>query len=337
MLHSVLNDGSWDYAFLATPMADLARLVADLRGRGYSFVKASEWPTLGKGNFASISFDDGYLDNWTILFPWMRDNKVPFTVFINRDFVVDDNVCRPFGLRIPGYLNTQEVRSMADSGIVDFQSHSCTHTWYPTSGNVIDIYDSKKKPTYPWMQWNSNVSRKHEWLTYTTNELNGYPVFENDRSLRAIRFLLPLDAITDFNLRVAREKLTVAKANELFQEKFATYGKMETVEQALERYSEEISGNGDFIEALTGRRPSILCWPGGAYNEYSLKLAESLGLITTSKIGYGAENRFLHRISPTNHYGKDRWPWKDQALTLSYYLTRYRFNNFAYRMRKVFT
>ena len=336
MLHSVLDDDSWDYSFLATSMAEIARLVADLRSRGYLFVKACEWPNLEKGRFASISFDDGYLDNWTVLFPWMHENKVPFTVFINRDFVIEDSVCRPFNTRLPGYLNSEEIRRMAESGVVDFQSHSCTHTWYPISGRVVDIYHSERKAAYPWMQWNSDVSRKFEWLTYTDDRLNGYPVFENDRSLRAVKFLLPNDVVNDFNAQVANDSLTVIEANELFQAKYVRFGQEETVEQSISRYSDEIVGNNDFIENLTGVRPTVLCWPGGAYNEHSLRLAESLGLVTTSKVGFGAESKFLHRISPTNHYGRDRWPWKDQALTFSYYLARYRLKNISYRLRRFF-
>ncbi len=333
MLHSVLDGNSWDYAFLATPMKDLARLVDDLKARGYTFVMAREWGRLKKGKFASITFDDGYLDNWTILFPWMRDHGVPFSVFINRDFVENSTEVRPFGARLPGYLNTAEVRAMADSGVVDFQSHSCTHTWYPISGRVVDIYNSGMKGKYPWIQWNGEPSKKSEWLTYTSDRYEGYPVFENDRSLRAVRYLIPDEAAAEYNKLVSEARMCVAEANELFQSRFASLGRCETDDEARERYMDEIVGNGDFIFKLTGVKPTILCWPGGAYNKISHEVSDSLGLITTSRVGFGVEDRFMHRISPTNHYGKDRWPWRDQALTLSYYLARYRINALFYRLR----
>lgn len=333
MLHSVLSGVIWDYSFLATSMEELSHFINNLKGRGYKFIFANEWAT-AQDDVVSISFDDGYLDNWTILFPWMAENKIKFSVFVNREFVENSSSLRPFGWQLPGYLNIGEIREMALSGWVDIQSHSCTHTWYPTGPRVVDIYHSSMKHKYPWVQWNNDVSRKPYWLAETNTLLDGIPVFENDRSLRAVRFLVGSDVLTEFREKVCFTKLSALAASTLFEESYSVFGRYETYDEQKRRYYEEIVVNMDFIEGITGLRPNVLCWPGGAYNALSESVAKSLQLVTTTGRGYGVEDGFLHRISPSNPYAKDRWPWRDQALTLNYYLARFQVKGLVYRLSR---
>lgn len=331
MMHSVLDDEGWDYGFLATSMQELSRLVSDLKSRGFRFVLARDW-SAATGKSVCLSFDDGYLDNWTILFPWMKENKVPFTIFVNKDFVELEGLARPFGSRSPGYLNVNEIKAMSDSGFVDIQSHSCTHTWYPTGTKIVDIYSSELKGKYPWIQWNENPGNKPFWLTHTERSLDGTPVFENDRSLRARRFLFDEEQLCEFKLRVVRDRLDVPSATDLLAHNFPNIGRLETVLEQEARYLEEIGGNIDFLESVVGYRSDVLCWPGGAYNEISTDVAKRLGLVTTTRRGFGHESMYMHRISPTNHYGRDKWPWTNQGLMLGYYLARYRFKGVLYKM-----
>lgn len=334
MMHSVLDGEDWDYSFLATSMIDLARLVADLRGRGFEFIFAKDWGRY-RDNVVSLSFDDGYLDNWTILFPWMQENKVKFTIFVNKDFVEKSERIRDIYSRAPGYLNTAEIREMANSGWVDIQSHTCSHTWYPIGPKVIDIYNSTLKHKYPWVQWNNDIARKPDWLSFTDTTMDGVAVFENDRSLRAIRYIVDVNAMTEFNEHVIRDRLTPSEATDIFATRYSSGGHYESESERYQRYHNEIVGNMDFVESITGCRPIVLCWPGGAYNDLSESISSSLGLITTAKRGFGFDDKFVHRLSPTNHYGRDKWPWSNQGLTLSYYLARYRFKGVVHRIGKM--
>ncbi len=63
-----------------------------------------------------LTFDDGYDDNYTQLFPLLRKYQVKATVFIITDSLGSQHK-----------LTQEQVREMADSGLVSIQSHSVTH------------------------------------------------------------------------------------------------------------------------------------------------------------------------------------------------------------------
>lgn len=66
-----------------------------------------------------ITVDDGYNDNYTDLFPVLKELNVKITLNLIAG-VVDDASYSMF-------LNSQQVREMSDSGLVSFQSHTVSH------------------------------------------------------------------------------------------------------------------------------------------------------------------------------------------------------------------
>ena len=80
-----------------------------------------------------------------------------------------------------GYLNSKEIDLMQKSGLVDFQAHGLSHTWYNSSDKIIDIYDGKN--FYPHLIWNNPKNDKSNWLTNFIEPEIGTPVFEHKKSL----------------------------------------------------------------------------------------------------------------------------------------------------------
>jgi len=212
---------------------------------------------------------------------------------------------------------------MHESGLADIQSHSVTHTWYPIAPRVVDTFDAGKKAQYPWLLWNEEPSEKVRWLQLAYERFAGMPVFEHERSLKARRFLFDLDMLAHFQRRVASRRLSVAQANQLLEAEYRYIGRHEGQREQQCRYTHEIAANADFIEASLGYRPSVLCWPGGAYDSVSQEIAYQYHPVTTIKQGYGQDEKYLHRMSATNPYGLHRFPWKHRKLTLLYYISRY--------------
>ena len=64
-----------------------------------------------------LTFDDGYDDNYTDLFPLLQQYQVKATVFIIGQDVSGTN----------HKMNEEQIREMSDSGLVSIQSHSFTH------------------------------------------------------------------------------------------------------------------------------------------------------------------------------------------------------------------
>ncbi len=83
-----------------------------------------------------ITFDDGYIDNYEVVFPIIKKYNVKITIFVITDF-----------LNRAYYLKPEYVREMDESGLVSIQSHTFSHKRL-TELNAIQLEgqlrDSKK-------------------------------------------------------------------------------------------------------------------------------------------------------------------------------------------------
>lgn len=92
-----------------------------LRDRDYDVVsleRLSEIISSGSKiprNIASVTFDDGSLDNYTNAFPILKEYKIPATVFVISGCIGK-----------PDFLSAAQIKEMSEAGI-DMGSHSVTH------------------------------------------------------------------------------------------------------------------------------------------------------------------------------------------------------------------
>lgn len=63
-----------------------------------------------------LTFDDGYIDNYKIVYPIIKKQHVKITIFIITDFLNREH-----------YLTSDYVREMSNSGLVSIQSHTVSH------------------------------------------------------------------------------------------------------------------------------------------------------------------------------------------------------------------
>ncbi|MBR4040439.1 MAG: polysaccharide deacetylase family protein [Clostridia bacterium] len=66
---------------------------------------------------AAVTFDDGLEDVYTIAYPFLRQENVPFTIFVLSD-----------KLDQPGYLTTAQLLELAKDPLVTIGSHGTDHT-----------------------------------------------------------------------------------------------------------------------------------------------------------------------------------------------------------------
>ncbi len=258
-------------------------------------------------NSICLTFDDGYLDNWVYLFPLLKKYNLKATIFINPEFADNREIVRTqFENEISmeeqdkalGFLSWEEMREMEQSGHIDIQSHSSSHTWYFTGPKLIDFFSpkevqNKKKwnEQYPWVSWNERPEQKtftHNSFAYFSSKV-GLPILENGRSLGIRRFLLDED-IEYKMIKYAREDCNFISDNWYLKlkNKFSqitegkVIGRYETDSELKERYWYELKSSKNIIEKKLNKDITIICWPGGAYNEESLKISEEAGYLAST-------------------------------------------------------
>ena len=68
------------------------------------------------GGSVALTFDDGYRDNYTTVFPLLKQYNFPATIFVTTNLI-----------GMPGYCSAGELREMYDSGLVAIEPHTLSH------------------------------------------------------------------------------------------------------------------------------------------------------------------------------------------------------------------
>ena len=100
-----------------------------LKEKGYEFTDTNDLINYvnGYGNLpqkcAMLTFDDGYLNNYTYAFPIIKKHGIK-VVISPIAYYVEQHTIK--GIRDPVYsqLTSKEIKEMHQSGLVDFQNHS---------------------------------------------------------------------------------------------------------------------------------------------------------------------------------------------------------------------
>lgn len=133
MYHSVGSSFAGDHQ-LSTPLATFEKQMRFLSDHRYRVVTLSSVVELLKAKKAIpaktvvLTFDDGYEDNYTVVFPILKKYGFPATVFVITDYIAKEkemygSMCR--------FMTPQMLREMSDSGLVTIGSHTRSHFFLP--------------------------------------------------------------------------------------------------------------------------------------------------------------------------------------------------------------
>ncbi|WP_130862173.1 polysaccharide deacetylase family protein [Bacilliculturomica massiliensis] len=179
MYHLVEEEPFTDYTSLFVRPSDLDAQVALLTRNNYRFLFAEEYEKTSTPSVV-LTFDDGYEDNYTELYPVLQKYGAKATVFL-----ISDQIGKP------GYLSREQIREMSASGLVSFQSHTKTHrdlttlteadvrTEFRYSKYVIESITGKpvKAISYPEGQYTDTLAKiAKEYFTRAYSTLPRRPL-----------------------------------------------------------------------------------------------------------------------------------------------------------------
>ncbi len=295
MFHTIgTPNPEWKWSFLTTPWQQFEGMLKNFQRMGYRTVLLDEYKDLIltgkilKEKAVALTFDDGYLDNWTHAAPLLEQYKACGTVFVSGDFINPDTTPRPqwqgTAQEHPfcnGFLNMGEIQALDASGILDVQSHCMTHTWYPCSANIIDF--RHPGDDYHWMDWNANPAMKWKYnQPPERSEAWGEPVYEHQKSLAGPQYFPNEDIAHALRAHVAQEgkdfftrpnwKETLQNLAKKLQKELPE-GHFENDEAFQARVDHELGGISRILATHLQKKVPWLCWPGGGYSEATFATA----------------------------------------------------------------
>lgn len=323
MYHSVgIPDPEWKWSYLTTPYKEFEAQMKWLKKCGFNTIHFDQYYDYifnGKSlpkNPVILTFDDGYVDNYMFAYPIMKKYGMVGTIYVNSDFIDPRTIKRPIytGAKEPtakecrGFLTVPEIQELDQSNVLRIESHAQTHTWYPTSGKIIDFRHPNDR--HCWMTWNDYTDKKPFLQVDDENLVNyGAPVFENEKSLMAKRFYPHTDLTQPlakyvqenggraFFAQADWKKKLEARTIEL-NGSLEIDGKHETESEHYDRIKAELEHAKTTLENILGREVIMLCWPGGSGSTEGERAVKELGykLSTAAKDLTHAQRKSLRNI-----------------------------------------
>ena len=329
--HSIApeKDPSWYKSFLTFELVYFEDLLKYLVKEKYRFITLDEYfalrsdPAARNKKLICLTFDDGYLDNYVYVYPLLKKYNAKGTIFVSPWYVQENKKARPTledvwngkikeeELQSLGFLSWEEMRLMEQSGVMDIQSHTISHTKYYSSDKIRDFHHPRADYLYPI----GNLYPE-KLPYYITNPKfknlipYGTPFFEETSSIICKRVFINesfekecVDALKDIPWENYDFQSCMQKINPIYQS-YQQANKLITHRESDAEYKErvifEIAGSKKILEEKLHKTVNHVCWPHGDYNDFCHETARNVGYQSSHIVlGVGESNPNSDRFDRT--------------------------------------
>ncbi|WP_299252856.1 polysaccharide deacetylase family protein [uncultured Cytophaga sp.] len=269
------------------------------------------------GKSVVLTFDDGYYDNYGIVFPLLKKYNLKAIFFVNTLFIKEkaerplvqiqhsdalnaqliSNYFKGQDATSSQYISWEEINEMEASGLVDIQCHSHRH------GMVFSNTDFKNSVS-------SNGVSSGDYFVLDGDPEEGFPLFKMRGELTAQGYKIDREGKVLFkeyalknNLQELSKKKRIELGKQFFTETFiGTHIQKYTELQFEDRVKREMNENKSQIEAHIPNKKAIgFAWPYGHQSQISIPWMKSLGIqyFFTCKKGTNARSfkkEFIYRM-----------------------------------------
>ncbi len=359
-------DPNWVKNFLTISTELFEKYLIFLKKNGWQTIFLDEMYELrrqqvkSKTKFCCITFDDGYLDNYTHAFPLLQKHGMKGTIFVSPECVDTE---RPKAAIIPkgkdnffstprtAYLNWEELSEMQASGIMDIQSHTMTHTKYYCSDKIVSFHHPSADSVYQIINKFPELRSKYMRIPDLNNRIpNGTPIFQSKSSVvtriheinpefcnEVVRKINKLDYVEQADFAELFKSIFPLYKRYLESEKLIIH--VEELKDYKRRVQYEIAESKAVLEKKLNKPVNFLCWPHGENDVYTHSVAIESGYLATTVGKSGADANDITRFDRigvggkyNRYFTKLRWRFKlhstakiapDYQLGLAYRRLRY--------------
>lgn len=246
-----------------------------------------------------LTFDDGFTDFWTHVFPLLEQYGMHAVVFVIPSRAGEGH-CRLQGVKaFPGsanqahqeagenigahdaFLRWTELEAMEASGLVDVQSHTMHHQSVWKGDQVIGFNLGSANNTHWSLAQATNGDRRPGIPLYARGSALACRRYEDDKGLR--------DTLADWvekkggdayinDTGVGSVEAELWKLTRDFMDTHGKKGRWETRDERIERTKREIVDARRVLQERLGGPRDELCLPWGTYDEVTLVCARQSGI-----------------------------------------------------------
>ena len=179
---------------------------------------------------------------------------------------------------------------MQESGIVDIQSHTMTHTWHFSGPDIEDFYHPGSGRELPWMIWNAVPESKPAYLARQQEAAVPYgtPIYRHARALAGKRYIEDAELTRHLVNHVeslggsgfferAEWHTVLHETVSAYRDKHGAGDRFETDREWEARMHFELDTSKTTIERKLGKTVEFLAWPGGSFAPSLPRMAHDAG------------------------------------------------------------
>lgn len=323
---------NWNRNFLSVP-PNLFEYQIKQFNKWFQIIDINEYYNIRSGQIKGpknpllITIDDGFLDNYIFAFPILKKHKTKATIFISPEMVdqkagtrLNDSSNSNFK---NGYMSWEEIKEMQFSGLIDFQSHTMSHTKFFVSDKITGFHHSNSDSLYTI----GNIypqEKPYHIANKTFQHLIpfGTPLFEEKSSVIAQKVIISEEFVNGVQAILSKKNPNNYSFNEWFSEIDELYQsyknadsiiiKKETFEEQKKRIKYELLESKKIIESKLQKEVSFLCWPHGDNSSEVHQMALNSGYKATTLGKLKEEesiDRIGHRIGVNTFKGSGYMGW----------------------------
>jgi peptidoglycan/xylan/chitin deacetylase (PgdA/CDA1 family) len=240
LYHRISDDDSDDPGGMVVPPS-LFREHMEAVKRSFTVVPAAEIMDSRESPAATITLDDGYLDNWHEAVPVLRELSLPATFFVVSDTLTD---------RAPGHRS-------------EFWWDRLEHLLLEPGAGPATLEVTVRGRRVP-LGLTDRASRRDSYLRLTTELQRQSPV-EARRVLTKLEAAFPREATgCDRHRRMTAEQVRALAHDPLFDIGSHTCSHAALARLPSEESHRELTESRDVLQTLLGAPPALLAYPYGA-------------------------------------------------------------------------